>query len=97
MNVYMGKNPILYIKADGKGHPGLLIRYHDLKSGLDLGLVAVLFFALFSTVFYLYLMFGGDSINWWPVIHPSSTAYQPTYVGPRRSLHPHVLDIILSG
>jgi len=68
MNVYMGKNPNLYIKADGKGHPGLLIRYHDPKSGLDLGLVAVIFLSLFSTAFFLYLAFGGDSISWWPLI-----------------------------
>ncbi len=68
MNVYMGKNPNLYIKTDGKGHPGLLIRYHDPKSGLDLGLVAVIILALFSTAFFLYLTFGGDSINWWPLI-----------------------------
>lgn len=64
----MGKNPNLYIKADGKDNPGLLIRYCNPDSGLDFGDVAVILLALFSTAFCLYLTFGGDSINWWPAI-----------------------------
>lgn len=68
MDVYMGKNPNLYIKADGKDNPGLLIRYYDPNPGFDLGSVAVIFLGLFSTAFFLYLTFGGDSITWWPVI-----------------------------